>query len=124
MKESRKTVSLRKRVGALGILREGKMVFSRRPPSRFWSVYLMLSGVVFLGSLPAAWATAGASGQPGVRYRAGKEVDFEELLIRGELQRPEISVVTGTVRQGADGLLRLRSDFTDRITMDAGEEVR
>jgi hypothetical protein len=57
-----------------------------------------------------------------VRYSAGKDVNFEELLIQGQLKRPEISVVTGNVQQGADGLLRLRENFLDRVTADSGEE--
>ncbi len=57
-----------------------------------------------------------------VHYSAGKDVNFEELLIQGQLKRPEISVVTGNVKQGADGLLRLRENFLDRVTTDSGEE--
>jgi hypothetical protein len=58
-----------------------------------------------------------------VHYKAGKDVNFEELLIQGQLKRPEVSVVTGNVRQGADGLLRLRENFLDRVAQDAGEEA-
>lgn len=57
-----------------------------------------------------------------VKYSAGKDVNFEELLIQGQLKRPEISVVTGNVKDGANGLLRLRENFLDRVTSDAGEE--
>ncbi len=57
-----------------------------------------------------------------VHYSAGKDVNFEELLIQGQLKRPEVSVVTGNVKQGADGLLRLRENFLDRVTSDSGEE--
>lgn len=58
-----------------------------------------------------------------VKYKASGAVNFEELLIQGELKRPEVSIITGNVQQGTDGLLRLRENFTDRITMDAGEEL-
>lgn len=58
-----------------------------------------------------------------VHYSQGKDVNFEELLIQGQLKRPEISVVTGNVKQGADGLLRLRENFLDRVTSDSGEEA-
>jgi len=58
-----------------------------------------------------------------VHYKAGKDVNFEELLIQGQLKRPEVSVVTGNVRGGADGLLRLRENFLDRVATDAGEEA-
>lgn len=56
-----------------------------------------------------------------VQYKAGKDVNFEEMLIQGQLKRPEISVVTGNVKQGADGLLRLRENFLDRMSSDNGE---
>jgi hypothetical protein len=61
--------------------------------------------------------------KPQVKYQAAKDVNFEEMLIQGQIRRPEISVVTGNTQQGADGLLRLRENFTDRIQMDAGEEL-
>ena len=57
-----------------------------------------------------------------IHYKTGKDVNFEELLIQGQLKRPEVSVVTGNIRQGADGLLRLRENFLDRVSQDAGEE--
>ena len=60
--------------------------------------------------------------QPGkVKYKTGKDVNFEELLIQGQLQRPEISVVTGNTQEGTDGLLRLRDNFLDRVASDFGE---
>ncbi len=58
-----------------------------------------------------------------VRYRKAKDVNFEELLIQGQLKRGEISVVTGDAQDGTDGLLRLRENFLDRVAVDAGEEV-
>ena len=58
-----------------------------------------------------------------IKYRAGKQVDFDKQTIQGELRRPEISVVTGNDRTTDNGLLRLREDFIDRITAHAGEEV-
>lgn len=60
----------------------------------------------------------------GVRYKQSKDINFEKLLIEGQNRRPEISVVTGNVSQGDDGLLRLRTNFVDRIAEDAGEEVK
>lgn len=59
---------------------------------------------------------------PQVRYKGGKEVDFEALLINGQLQRPEISVVTGDSGTDGNGLLRLREDFVDQLAADAGEK--
>ncbi len=81
---------------------------------------IMMITVLILGMNVHANETAPTAGK--VRYSAGKDVNFEELLIQGQLKRPEISVVTGNVQQGADGLLRLRENFLDRVTADAGEE--
>lgn len=72
----------------------------------------------------AAMAAEQPSSGNRVRYRKGKDVNFEELLIQGQLQRAEISVVTGDAQDGTDGLLRLRENFLDRVASDAGEEVR
>ena len=75
--------------------------------------------------LIASFALAAEDEKPktNVRYKAGKEVNFEELLIQGQLKRPEITVVTGNTQRGGDGLLKLRENFLDRITEDAGEEI-
>lgn len=59
-----------------------------------------------------------------VRYRSGKVIDFEKLLIQGQVKRPEISIVTGDGSDRTDGLLRLREDFLDRIAQDYSEEVK
>lgn len=80
-------------------------------------VLLILVGLANVGF--AAEAPA-----PNVKYKKGKDVNFEELLIQGQLRRAEISVVTGDAQDGTDGLLRLRENFLDRVAVDAGEEVR
>lgn len=72
----------------------------------------------------AAWAAETPEAGARVRYKKGKDVNFEELLIQGQLRRGEISVVTGDAQDGTDGLLRLRENFLDRVAVDAGEEVR
>jgi len=94
---------------------------------------LIIRFVMVLGALGIASALANEalnSAMPQspevkqqVKYQAAKDVNFEEMLIQGQIRRPEISVVTGNTQQGADGLLRLRENFTDRIQMDAGEEL-
>jgi hypothetical protein len=58
-----------------------------------------------------------------VKYKAGKDLNFEQLVIEGQLKRPELSVVTGDNDEGGNGLLRLRENFVDRMSADAGEEV-
>jgi hypothetical protein len=84
--------------------------------------------IVFVGILAsgATFAEESASEnvpEKGVRYKKGKDINFEELVIQGQLKRPEISVVTGNVNEGDDGLLRLRENFMDRIAEDVGEEI-
>lgn len=71
------------------------------------------------GETPMSEATP----QQNVKYKKGKDVDFEQLLIQGQLKRPEISVVTGNESKGTDGLLRLRDNFQDLTQNDIGEEL-
>lgn len=93
--------------------------------TKLMGLTIALLGVsAFAAETPNDAATAANSGAPKVRYKAGKDVNFEELLIQGDLKRPELSIVTGNTQQGTDGLLRLRENFTDRISMDAGEELQ
>ena len=73
-----------------------------------------------------SWAvdSAVSTQKSKVRYRKSKTMDFENLLIKGEKKRGEMLVVTGSARQGADGLLKLREDFLDRTANDIGEELK
>ncbi|MBU6375397.1 MAG: hypothetical protein KGQ59_05335 [Bdellovibrionales bacterium] len=59
-----------------------------------------------------------------VKYRSGKELRFDELLIQGQMKRAEMSVVTGDPSELSDGLLRLRENFLDHSAYDLGEEVQ
>ena len=97
-------------------------------------IALIVSGIGFFGGIahasdikntPDAFdkAVTAKDETAKIHYKSGKDVNFEELLIQGQLKRPEVSVVTGNVHQGADGLLRLRENFLDRVTTDAGEET-
>lgn len=86
-------------------------------------------GLVLSLSLSPAWAATEAGNvsaptPPGkVQYRKGKDLNFDEALIQGQNQRPEATVVTGNVRQGGDGLIRLRENFVDRVAVDYAEEL-
>lgn len=76
-----------------------------------------------------ATASLGATDAPTdkdakIKYTRGKDINFEELLIQGDVQRPEQSVVTGDESISADGLLRLREDFKDKIADDFGESMQ
>jgi hypothetical protein len=53
-----------------------------------------------------------------------KNIQFESLLIQGQVQRPDVAIVTGDPGNDLDGLLRLRSDFNDLMAADAGEEIK
>jgi hypothetical protein len=90
---------------------------------------LLLSSAVFsalswAGTEPASTEPVGSKPSAPVKYKAAKDVNFEELLIQGQLQRPEITVVTGESAQGTDGMLRLRENFLDQIAVSSGEEVQ
>lgn len=76
-----------------------------------------------LSTLAFAEDAASTAPQGKVKYKTGKDINFEELLIQGQLKRPEIAVVTGNVDNSGDGLLRLRENFLDRIAIDNGEEI-
>ena len=68
----------------------------------------------------------GAKKQPErkIRYKSSKEINLKEILIQGKIERPNLSVVTGSIANDNSGLLRLRKNFLDRISMDFGEEIK
>jgi len=74
---------------------------------------------------PMAESQAEAPAQPPqkVRYKAGKDVDFEQMVIQGQLKRPDLMVVTGNEAAGTNGLLKLRENFLDRTAADIGESA-
>ena len=95
---------------------------------------LFTSGVIVLAMMAAPIASRAevntASPQAGavasasqVKYKSGKELRFDELLIQGQMKRAEMSVVTGDPAEVSDGLLRLRENFIDHASVDLGEEV-
>lgn len=74
-------------------------------------------------SAPSAPDSPAAGARGKVRYKQSDDVNFEKLLIEGQLQKPSVTVVTGTVKKGGDGLLRLRKNFLDRVARDFGEKA-
>ena len=93
-----------------------------------WATFELVSATIFVlvsasSGVAAEAESPSSTPPPTVRYKGGKELDFEELLIQGQLRRPELSVVTGNTNKGGDGLLRLRENFLDRLAADSGEEV-
>lgn len=88
-----------------------------------------LAPLILAFAVPAfAEGTSAAQQQPQVpaegqkvRYKAGKDVDFEQMVIQGQLKRPDLMVVTGNEAAGTNGLLKLRENFLDRTAADIGE---
>jgi hypothetical protein len=83
---------------------------------------IALGTMSFAQAAPEGAEKPAVGSNPKVKYRKGKDLNFDELLIQGQNKRPEATVVTGNVKQGGDGLLRLREDFVDRVVADYGEE--
>ena len=83
--------------------------------------FLLAASLLTLSIGLAATTPQAKEEKPNVRYRKAKDIDFEALLVQGQLKRPEMSVVTGDVRDATDGLLRLREDFLDRMAQEGGE---
>lgn len=63
-------------------------------------------------------------GSKKIRYKKGKRIDFESLLVEGEGKKPEMSVVTGNIGEKDLGLLKHRKDFNDFMADDAGEIIK
>ncbi len=85
-------------------------------------VGLTVAGLLILPR--SGWtAEQESAAKASVKYKQQKDVNFEALLIQGQLKRPEVSVVTGNTPQGADGILRLRENFNDRIAAEIAQEV-
>lgn len=83
-------------------------------------ILLLIAVPAFAADMPAP----DAAPKPKVKYRASQEVNFEQLVIDGQLRRPELSVVTGESGKESKGLLRLRDNFSDQLAVDAGEEIQ
>lgn len=67
---------------------------------------------------------ANAKDKVTVKYKKGKKINFESLLIEGEQKKPEMSVVTGNIGEKDLGLLKLRKNFNDYMANDAGEKIQ
>lgn len=76
---------------------------------------------LFITTLLVAMPVMAAEGT--VKYKEAKDLDFDQLIIEGQMRLPELSVVTGDDEQGTNGLLKLREDFVDKMTADASEQI-
>jgi len=94
-----------------------------------------LSVLILLAGAAPGWAAtepvepsgnlaAPATATSKVKYKSGRELRFDELLIQGQMKRAEMSIVTGDPSELSDGLLRLRENFLDHAAADLGEEVQ
>lgn len=68
--------------------------------------------------------TFATEGKSSVKYKKGKKLNFESLLIEGEQKKPEMSVVTGNVGEKDLGLLKLRKNFNDYMANSSGEKIK
>jgi hypothetical protein len=59
-----------------------------------------------------------------VKYKESGRIDFESLLIEGEREKPEMSVVTGNIGEKDSGLLVFRKNFQDMMANDFGENIQ
>ena len=82
--------------------------------------------MIFLGALLLSLPVHSTKkrSEKKIRYKSSKEINLKEILIQGQIERPNLSVVTGSIANDNSGLLRLRKNFLDRISMDFGEEVK
>lgn len=60
---------------------------------------------------------------PKIKYSSAKQIDFEALLIQGELNREDLSVVAGNEGEKRDSLFKVREDFLDRMAVQLGEVI-
>ena len=99
------------------------MMTEAMPRTRMTFILLLLL-LVLVSFLPTVAYSAQEQKGKGVRYRKAKKINFEALLIEGQIKRPDIAVVTGNVGDDVDGLLRLRENFHDQMAIEAGEDVK
>jgi hypothetical protein len=80
---------------------------------KLWMISLLLPTLLLASDVTAK----------KLKYREGKKIDFESLLIEGENKKPELSVVTGNLGERDLGLIKTRENFLDYMINDAGEEL-
>lgn len=59
-----------------------------------------------------------------VKYKESGRIDFESLLIEGERNKPELSVITGSLGEKDNGLMIMRKEFSDMMASDFGEVIK
>ncbi len=74
--------------------------------------------IVFFASLIPPRSIA--SRQP----EKNKTLHFEKVIVDGQVNSPEVSIVTGDDDLDLPGLLRLRRNFLDQTINEGGEELK
>lgn len=59
-----------------------------------------------------------------VKYKTGKRIDFQSLLIEGEKKKADYSVVTGNLGEEDFGLLKMKKNFVKEMKFDAKESIQ
>ena len=59
-----------------------------------------------------------------VKYKTGKRIDFQSLLIEGEKKKADYSVVTGNLGEKDFGLLKMKKNFVNEMKFDAKESTQ
>lgn len=85
---------------------------------------ILLTLMTSLGALASDVAEVKEENKTGkITYKGAGRIDFESLLIEGERNKPELSVVTGNIGEEDNGLMVMRKDFGDMMANDFGEVV-
>lgn len=59
-----------------------------------------------------------------IKYKQGKNHNFDSQVVEGQIYRPDLSVVTGDTDMSNMGVLRLRYNFADHLSLEVGEEIK
>ena len=87
-------------------------------------IFKMMTLIGFLLLLFSPARSAKKQQERRIKYKSSSEVNLKEILIQGKVERPNLSVVTGSISSDDSGLLRLRKNFLDRISIDFGEKIK
>ncbi len=84
----------------------------------FFSVPLVFS--LFAGSISFA---VDDQAPKKVRYKKGKQLDFDSRSVQGDLRRPDVAPVIGDESNKNNGILRLRENFLDKMAVTAAGDI-
>jgi hypothetical protein len=67
------------------------------------------------------WAVPAVAEEVRVEYRQETVIDYGEVGLEGEIQRPEGSLITERRRARFDSLIRLRGDFYPELAVSTDD---